>query len=250
MDEQTKRTRIKNYFKPFPKWTIWLIGIGAVILLAGLQAGVGGVLVGLLLAGIGAFGIYSYGQNKATDQEMDQFLNEDLLTLGKHGLNKVGVDDKELISETVQVTGFPRSISGADFFYKKGTDNILRFTPTQATLIFFTQNQLVAYSCAYDSTTGKPLNESTEEYFYRDVVAVSTKTTSVGLNLGKELGMVQATAAEEFTLTTSGGTSISVVLRDASLVQKMGGGELPTTRAETAVQSVRRMLRDKKAANA
>ena len=250
MDEQTKRSKIRNYFKPFPKWAVWMILIGLGVMLIGSQAGGGAVVMGLLLAVIGGFVVYSQGQGKATDQEMDQFLNEDLTVLGKHGLNKVGVDGTELVGEPVQVTGFPRSLGGAEFRYKKGKDNIIRFTPTQATLVFFTQNQLVAYSCAYDSTTGKPLNESTEEYFYRDVVAVSTKTTSVGLNLGKELGMVQATAAEEFTLTTSGGTSISVVLKDASLVQKMGGGDLPTTRAENAVQSIRRMLRDKKVANA
>jgi hypothetical protein len=225
-----------------------MILIGVVMLLGGASGSAGLAVIGLVVAGIGGFVVYSYGQGKATDQEMDQFLNEDLIALGKHGLNKVGVDATELVGEPVQVTGFPRSLSGAEFHYKKGKDNIIRFTPTQATLIFFTQNQLVAYSCAYDSTTGKPLNESTEEYFYRDVVAVSTKTTSVNLNLGKELGSVQATAAEEFTLTTSGGTSISVVLKDASLVQKMGGGDLPTTRAENAVQNVRRMLRDKKAA--
>jgi len=249
MDEQTKRNKIRKYFKPFPKWAIWMILIGVVILLVGTQAGAGAVVVGLLVAGIGGFGVYSYGQGKATDQEMDQFLNEDLIALGRHGLNKVGVDATELVGEPVQVTGFPRNISGAEFHHRRGKDNIIRFTPTQATLIFFTQNQLVAYSCAYDSTTGKPLNESTEEYFYRDVVAVSTKTTSVSLDLGKEVGKIQATAAEEFTLTTSGGTSISVVLRDASLVQRLGGGDLPTTRAENAVQNVRRMLRDKKAAN-
>jgi hypothetical protein len=249
MDEQTKRNKIRNYFKPFPKWAIWMILIGVVMLLGGASGSAGLAVIGLVVAGIGGFVVYSYGQGKATDQEMDQFLNEDLIGLGKHGLNKVGVDGTELVGEPVQVTGFPRSLSGAEFHYKKGKDNIIRFTPTQATLIFFTQNQLVAYSCAYDSTTGKPLNESTEEYFYRDVVAVSTKTTSVGLNLGKELGTIQATAAEEFTLTTSGGTSISVVLRDASLVQRLGGGDLPTTRAENAVQNVRRMLRDKKAAN-
>ena len=245
MDEQTKRNKIRNYFKPFPKWAIWMILIGVLILLVGTQVGAGAVVFGLLLAGIGGFVIYSHGQGKATDLEMDQFLNEDLTALGKHGQNKVGLEDQELVGKTVRVTGFARNLSGAEFDFKKGKDNILRFTPIQVTLIFFTQNQLVAYSCVFDSKTGKPLNESTEEYFYQDVVAVSTKTTSVAINLGK-LGTVQATAAEEFTLTTSGGTSISVVLRDTNLVQKMGGGDLPTTQAEEAIQSVRRMLRDKK----
>jgi len=247
VDEQTKRTKIRNYFKPFPNWAVGMIVIGIIIFLVGTQTGVGAIGFGLVLAGIGGFGIYSFGQEKATDSEMDHFLNEDLAGLEAHGLNKVGMEDLELVGKTVQVTGFPRTLGGAEFYYKRGKDNILRFTPTQATLIFFTENQLLCFSCAYDSTTGKPLNQSTEEYFYRDVVAVSTKTTSVSLSLGKSVGTVQANAAEEFTLTTSGGTSISVILKDTSLVQRLGGGEVPTTRAEEAIQNVRRMLRDKKA---
>jgi hypothetical protein len=250
MDEQTKRSKIKNYFKPFPKWAVWMILIGAIVLLAGSQAGAGAVLFGVVLASIGAFGIYSFGQGKATDQEMDQFLDEDLAGLGAHGLNKVGMDESELVGKTVQVRGFPRTLRGAEFDYKKGKDNVLRFTPTQATLIFFTQNQLVGFSCVFDSKTGKPLNESTQEFFYRDVVAVSTKTISVSLALGGRLGTVQANAAEEFTLSTAGGPEFSVVLRDTTLIEKMGGGELPITRAEEAIQGVRRMLRDKKATSA
>jgi hypothetical protein len=44
----------------------------------------------------------------------------------------------------------------------------------------------------------------------------------------------------------SGGTHIDVVLRAPELIKQMGGGEIPTTRAEKAIQTVRKMLREKK----
>jgi hypothetical protein len=47
-------------------------------------------------------------------------------------------------------------------------------------------------------------------------------------------------------LTTSGGTHIDVVLRAPELIKQMGGGDIPTTRAEKAIQTVRKMLREKK----
>lgn len=245
MQEEVKRQKIRNYFKLFPKSAIWMLLIGCLLLVIGISEGAKLLATGLLLACFGTIWIIRYLNGKATDQEMDQFFQEDLAMLTKHGLNKLGLEDSELVGNTVYITGLARVRCGAEFLYKVGKDHKLRFTPTQVTLIFFTQHQLVTYSCVFDSTTGRALNESTEEYFYQDVVSVSTRSTSVEIDLGKR-GTVQAKEAEEFTLTTSGGTSISVVLRDRQLIKALGGGELPTTAAEEAIQSVRRMLRDKK----
>lgn len=64
------------------------------------------------------------------------------------------------------------------------------------------------------------------------------------------MGMVQMNSAETFELTTSGGTSVEVVLRDPGLIKRMGGGDIPTTRAEKAIQTMRKMLREKKGVGA
>jgi hypothetical protein len=95
-------------------------------------------------------------------------------------------------------------------------------------------------------TTGYVTREATHEYFYRDVVSVQTKTESLSVVWRKQA--IQLQTAETFTLTTSGGTAIHVVLGDVKLAQLMGGGELPTTEAEQAIQAVRTMLREKKKA--
>lgn len=59
------------------------------------------------------------------------------------------------------------------------------------------------------------------------------------------MGKLQLNTAETFVLTTSGGTSVEVVIRDIQLMQKMKG-DIPVSAAEKAVQSVRKMLREKK----
>lgn len=253
MDEEIKRKMIRNYFKPFPKWTIYMIVFGILVLRSVFKDDYSAdevvimIIIGIATAGIGVFGIYSYSRGKPTDQQMDEWLEQDLKNISKGALNKTGTDETELVGEPVLVTG-PRlwDVGGVNVLFKKGRDNVLRFTPINVSIINFTQNQLLGYTCVFDFTTGKALNESTDEYFYKDVVSVATKSESRSVSI-KKLGIVQMNAAESFTLTTSGGTSFSVLLRDPTLIKKMGGGEIPTTRAEKAIQTVRKMLREKKA---
>jgi hypothetical protein len=239
------RESIKKYFTSrFPKWAIWLIVIGVLMLLGPAASKV----IGLLLAVGGGFAIFNATQ-VASDQQIDEWKQEDLNKLSQRSLDKMGIDAAELVSEAVMITG-PRltNLGPATFGYRKGKDNILRFTPVDSTIINFTANQLLVYRCALDLISGNPVNESTDEYFYRDVVSVQTASDSVSVNIPGLGPAFQLTGAESFRLTTSGGTSVSMVLRDPSLIQKMGGGEIPTTTAERAIQTIRKMLREKKGA--
>lgn len=236
------RAQVVEYFvAPVPKinWTV--VAIGFFLLFA---YGLG------LILWVVAFVMYNNAKKRYSarpaDSQIDSWLEEDLKILNKKALNKLGVDESEVVGDAVEITG-PRvyNLGGAGWAFKKGNDNILRFTPVDVCLINFTQNQLVSYTCALDLTTGNSLNESTDEYFYKDVVSVATKTESKTSNINGQ--NVQLNAAETFSLTTSGGTSISVVLSDPSLIEQMGGGQIPTTRAEKAINNIRKMLREKKA---
>lgn len=249
MDE--KQSQIKQYFKSFPAGSIWMILIGVFFVPV--------YGIGLIPIALGAWGIFSWSQ-RPSDQQMDSWIAQSLQGIEEKALNKTGVDRSELVGETVVVYG-PRfwNVSGVEFGITKGKDGIIRFTPIGVTVINFTQDQLVTYQCALDLTTGNTLSESTDEYFYRDVVSVSTQTQSksytwdrVKIDPKSPLatliinGRLQFDTAETFVLTTSGGTSVEVVIRDIKLTQKMKG-DIPDSIAEKAVQSVRKMLREKKA---
>lgn len=262
MEEKVKRQMIMNYFSTSSKGGIPYLIIGTLVVLIFVfleivlinsqqdfcqGAAAFGVVFGLIFMGIGIVLIIEYKKmKKITDGQVNECIEEDLKTLFKKATNKIGVDDSELVAEPVQVIG-PRlwDTAGAFSSFKKGNDGIIRYTPINATIINFGQNQLFGYSCCLDLTTGKTLNETTEEFFYKDIVSVSTRTASETAYIrGRN---VQLNSAETFTLTTSGGTSIAVLLRDPYLISMMGGGEMPITRAEKAIQVVRKMLREKKA---
>src|SRR5438552_17068524 len=236
---QDERSRIKKYFKKFPTWAVVVIAIlGLPSLLVGLSSppsSFGGfsLVWGVLWTALGVWRIVSY-YNKPSDAEMDAWIKEDMETLPSRALAKADLDPSEVIAKPVTVYG-PRfwNIGGAEVGIKKGADGIVRFMPIELTVIHFTAHQLVSYQCVLDLTTGNPLSERTDEYFYRDVVSVSTQSKSLtwdraalgakALSRGplKALikgGMLQFNSAETFVLTTSGGTSMDVVLRDATLI--------------------------------
>jgi hypothetical protein len=247
MDEETKRKRIRNYFKPFPKWALYLAIAGVVILLIGLSGSAGAAIVGLLLAGGGGYAIYASTQGKATDQEMDQWLDEDLKELSPKALKKLGIDQSELISEPIRIHGpilwAANGVSGQDLVWKTGKDRIARFGVYKATLFHLTDKQIGSYQATYNFLKHIPLNESTDEYFYKDIVNVSTKETSTSYSLPNGQKLV---SAETFALKVSSGDAVEVVLRDPAL-EKFTQGQIPTTTAEKAIQSIRTILREKKA---
>ena len=66
-------------------------------------------------------------------------------------------------------------------------------------------------------------------------VARSTKTESTTVQIPK-IGTVQMNSAEYFTLATAGTSQFRLFLRDPALINRFGGGEIPTQRAEIAIQ--------------
>lgn len=244
MNEEEKRKMTVNYFKKPPGCAFALLAIGVIVFLASANNSIGGgILVGLGLAATGGVMIYNAFGNKPSDQQMDQWLEDDLQMLARKALDRTGTDKADLVADSVQVFGPWFWDQGlASPHHKIGKDNELRYTPVDVTVIHFTQHQLIAYRCMLDRITGKALNENTDEYFYKDVVSVATKTSSIMKTIaGKD---EQVRNAETFMLTTSGGTSIEVVLRSDKTAS--WGGTIPIIRAEKAIQNVRKMLREKK----
>lgn len=239
MTEQEKRNAIRTYFKAFPKWAVVCVVFGVFSLLSG-EAG--GVLMGLVLAGVGGFGLYAYSQ-KISDEEFDRFREEDLRAAAARAINKWGIDEHDQVRESVRVFG-PAFVTTQTQAARKGNDGIIRFNPVRFAVLGFCENQLLAYLGVLDMITGNVVMEETEEYFYRDVVAVATKTDSVEFTHRGVLHQLNDT--ETFVLTTSGATSIRVPIRSPRLANLLGGGEMPSTQAEEAIAAVRAMLRQKK----
>ena len=195
-----------------------------------------------------------FGSKRITETQFDEALTEMLDAVKLKSLQKAGIEEEELISKQVLIRG-PRyhDTSGVEFKSKKGKNKIWRYSLVDVTVLNLTANQIIAYQCCLDLIQEKPINEITDEYFYKDVVSISTKTVSRTYTIakGKRKGeKVSSTSAEIVSLTTSGGTSIDTTIRDPKLIELWGGkgGELPNTDAEIAIAAVRKVLREKKAA--
>ncbi len=259
--EDLKRQSIRAYFAPFPRWAVWsAAAAGGGILLAGwfFAYGLGWVVIAVALLAVLQW------SRRPGDGDMDTWAREDLAHLTGRVLEKCSLDPTQLIRGPVTITSPPlRDLGGARLGICHGRDRKLRFTPMHTTVVNFTEHQLVLYQCALDLMTGRPLNECVDEYFYRDVVSVSTESQSFamtaeeldrdvmnrwpGIKAAMVDGRLQLNRAEVFALTTSGATSVRVVLRAPILIESLGSTTLATEPADPAIQAVRQMVREKKA---
>ncbi len=218
----------KYFQKVNMKLPIGLIVAGAIIFLAGLGGSAGAAFFGILLIAAGAAYLYFKKNGAPTDQEYDAEVSRQLEGLKQKALSKLGVDEDEV--KEIE----PIIIGGYDFDHfsmcKLGKDNRWRTNRYEAIYLFFSQNEVHCYS--YDFyTTEEKKTESTDVYFYKDIVSASTASSSVKLTDDK--GVQKDYEYESFKLTTAGGTALNVSMRDVDEAQR-------------SINAMRQLLRAKK----
>ncbi len=257
--EAEKRLQIHKYFQPFPKWAVVLVALGMLFFLADSH------WVGSFVFLLGALAISAW-RDRPSDPQLDAWIDEDLESLRPPALVKCGLVPEEEIREPILIHG-PRfvDLGGARLGFRRGQDGVIRFTPIHVAVVHFTQDFLSVYECALDLFTGGHRNQAAHENYYPDIVAVSTKSQTVNLSLntlpkwltkklGKATEAIQGSVGkvlpidqgEQFEMTTSGGTSVRIFLKAPALARCVGNGEWPARDTEQAVQTIRKMLREKK----
>ncbi len=261
---------LRRFFTPFPRWVVGAWLIGAVLIAIGTAgdssmdpdsqalAVAGGVA--LLAVGVLQVAVWSA---RPSARQVDRWLDEDLIRLKDRAVEKCGLAGVPLRSETVVLTGPTFNVMGADLAYRGDRKGNARFTPVSVTILNFTEHQITAYQCTLDRLTGNALAEGTDEFFYSDVVSVTTKTEDFTIDkdrltrkarklLGKQIrgGKLQIPETQRFILTTSGSTSIEVIIE--AMLDKLdrmimgSGGDVDVDVADKAISGMRQMLREKK----
>lgn len=247
-----KREQITNWFK-YTKPTLGIILLfcfaGGIATLGGfLQLSSGDFMAYLSLI-VGIFFLlyilfmYMKSNNLPSDSQMDTWLMEDINEIIKdRPYNKLGISKNEMVAEPLLVVGpIYWNVSGfdiKDIKMKKGEDGFNRYSILVVQVFLFTENYLCSYKCNYNWLKNTYINESTNEFFYKDVVSVKTDTISSAYTLMNGQKLVHS---EAFQLKLSG-DEVTVITNDASL----NTSSVMTSKAEKAVQSIRAMLRDKK----
>lgn len=162
--------------------------------------------------------IYLQIGGRPTDAEIDAVVTSQLHDMKKRALNKLGLDEDE-VKEIAPIVFDGYVYKKA--LIKQGKDMKYRSNKYQAVMFLFSTNEVHCYT--YDfSITENSQRESTDVYFYKDLVSVSTQTEGTEYSVGK--GKSSQFDYEYFKLTTTGGTSISCAVRNADDAQRSING--------------------------
>lgn len=214
----------EKYFQTVSyKGAIIFIVIGALLCMSGKLM----VLFGLLFIAGGVAYIVMKKKGIVTDEEYDASVASELNGLQAKALNKLGVDEDEVKEiDPISFDGYVyRGISEA----KKGKDGLWRTNKYEAVMLFFSENEVHCYTYNFDTISQKH-TEATDVYFYKDIVTVSTASDTVKV---LDNGIDTDFEYEYFKLTTAGGTTLSVSLRD-------------TGNAQRSINAMRALLKTKK----
>lgn len=207
--------RNQKYFQPMNlKLPIIVCVVGLVLMLAGDA----GVVLGLVAIAAGVLLIVLQVKGRPTDADIDAVVASQLKGMKSRALKKLGLDEDE-VSEIA-----PISFDGYVYkraLIKQGKDGKYRSNKYQAVMFFFSSNEVHCFT--YDfSITESGQKESTDVYFYKDIVSVSTQTDGTEYSVGK--GKSSQFDYEYFKLTTTGGTSISCAVRNIDKAQRSING--------------------------
>lgn len=220
--------RNKRYFEPINwKYSIIAIIVGLIFLTFNALLGI------VILAAAGAY-LYFKIKGRPTDEEMDAIVQKQVdLALDK-GYKKLGVDPDEVnLINPIIIQGPKFSRIGKPYLSKLGKDGYVRSSNHDIMTFFFSEQQVYFYKFSF-SFIEDERNESTDEYFYRDVVSVSTSETATTY-FDSRTKKEETFNLEIFKLTTSGATSMECAIRDSSSI-------------EAQIRGMKNLLREKKSA--
>ncbi|WP_438445113.1 hypothetical protein [Gorillibacterium sp. sgz5001074] len=219
--------RNKRYFKTTR------LKPGIILILFGLFTFVGFRVAGLLIVVAGIAHIYFQVRGKPTDAEIDAICKNEINDAVKNGLSKIGIDEEQVqLIEPIIIDGPYFDNIAREYLWKQGKDGLFRSSNYEVAVLFFSESQVYCYTYRF-SLVDNERNENTDEYFYKDVVAVSTSSDKITMKNTK--GKDEFINLEHFMLTTVAGTSISCSVSD------IGG-------IERSIQGMKQLLREKKGA--
>jgi hypothetical protein len=149
---------------------------------------------------------------------ISELLGNDVKNLALLVAGKVGGEFGSALAEMGIKAIEDGTISGIK--YKKGRDGITRSSAAMYTIFLFSENQVFVYTLEF-SLIAPEKKEASQEYFYRDIVSISTETAKSGSHV--------------FTIKISGGDS-----------EKIPYGKEEASDIQQKINTFRQLIREKK----
>jgi hypothetical protein len=118
-------------------------------------------------------------ESRPTDQEMDNWLLEDLQSIVKaRAFERFDIDKKRLDDERYLILPTPLYWKVPGYFgriyRKRGNDGAYRYTSWSVDVLILTKNYVSVFGCVFDWLSGSVTYEETNEFFYNDISSIKT----------------------------------------------------------------------------
>jgi hypothetical protein len=159
---------------------IFLIIVGVLLIGIVLASHIQTTLTLVGLAPIVLGFIIIIASSKPTDQEYDQWVEKQRSLIASTALEKVHMDQRELIRAPLSLHGviLPGSTEaetyGGNIYSKKGQDGAYRYSVNVFTYFFPAEHHISVLSCDVDALDQRAHIEHSDHYFYKDMVGVNT----------------------------------------------------------------------------
>ena len=140
------------------------------------------------------------------DQEFDSFYARTVaqMNLRQTAMNKIGIG-VEQIADIEPFFIYGALLNGAQDWYRKDANGVIRADHNEITWLFFSKDQVYLYNIKFRLTNGKRV-ETTQEFFYTDIVSVTiaSETVSVDKRNCIDYDVTEAIDVERFKLIVPG----------------------------------------------
>jgi len=253
---QISQEEMMRYFAlpKSPKAAIILLVSGALCSIVGLSPSTTVLLIiGIILVVISVI-LFANLQtrSKLTDQEYDRWLEAQASALVRRSLDKLGLDSNEVARQPWIVRGFtlPGMRDAAKYRsdevrWKIGKDGVPRYSVNVYTIFCKEDHHLAVYKGDINALNPTAHNENTSEYFYQDIVGVTTDDEQDNLAIKDKQYQYRI---QRFTLRVSSGDTVGVSVSATPMDnrQNIPSFNIPNSGIDQTISQLRMLLREKK----
>ena len=259
------RQEIQQYFFPKPVSTglITITTTGAVLCLVGLALvftlgptyfHLGLFLLGGLVLFIGVRSIRAIIRSNPTDQDYDDWLEDRAEAIIPRALRALNLDEREITSQILSMHSIilPGSSLASEYhdevYLKLGKDGIWRSSVNLYTFFFPTDRFIAMFTRSINALDRvMPIDDTTDEYFYRDIVTAAFSLFQDTAVFGNEEILYRV---QQLSLRISNGDDIRLGAYLSAVPIERGRGApiimLPDTHINQMLADLRALLRVKK----
>lgn len=190
MTSEERAKRVRNYFAKPPKQPVReyvKAAFGLLLIIIGAHVAFL-LVVGLLILAWGGIGIARYASKiaaarpKATDAEMDAWLEAALIPTAENGAKRLNMHPTELVGSMEEsrliFAGFPNV---PNVQIARGEDKKLRYSHYEILVVFLSNWRLPVYQVNYDMENDVAAYENTKEYNLGQVDGIETSNDRVNV---------------------------------------------------------------------